>query len=1010
MAISKNNFIDINDSFFSEVKKRFTGKDGALLDEDIEQRLSDPICQKCQAEYKLKYPNSPFRIKCEGIYSDYNHQKAVDESNGTLTFEEVKELQDPAFWANRYMVVKNSDGDIVPYEPRWYQAEILRCTAARKVDRIARGGGKALDLNMPLLTTLGWKTMGNINPNDYVFGPDGKPTKVTFVSDIMYDHVVYDVHFSDGSIIKADAEHLWEVEDKNRRKATRKGKVRIKPLPERVIKTTQEIKDTLLIPGPKVEVNYSIELTEPLEFEKKDLKLDPYLLGCWLGDGSSNGSQITIGDEDAVYFSEEFEKLGFPVRKLAQPFNYTFSKGNAGGIKIEGRFLSGLQHYNLVKNKHIPNEYLLGSKEQRLHLLQGLLDTDGCISTGKVEFCNTNENLADGVFYLAASLGMKPTKCSRIPICYNNGNEGTLAYRIQFFAKEDIFRIPRKKNKIQPIVRPTVNRRYIIAVKETISVPVRCIRVSNNRHVFLAGKSLITTHNTLTGIAEELWHLFTKKNFNTLVLCPGQVQSQLWYTEIVFQIENSPKIGKSSGPRKQQPFYLITFKNGASIGIFTAGSGSGKGATSVRGQSPDRVRLDEQDYLHENDYSAVQQLIRRKLHSTFHGSSTPTGFRSQFWKMCTQFDDYKEFYFPAGVLPGWGPEAEARAMAEARTMDVFRHEFLAEFGEPATGVFKATFLNESFKPYSYKKSVYSTSKRYYMGVDWNGKGTGTRICVVEYDPATRIRRKIAMKTVDTDRSTTSDSIKAIIQMNKDWHCDEVFIDAGFGFAQDEFIRLAGQQASAGDSDTARLKYVKSIDFGGSLELNKLVPNRTHEQKKTPDDDDTFTGRTKPFMVEGCVMAFEMGLVEISNEDRALEEQLRAYRVTNYTPGGAPRTFETNKDIGDHDLDAFMLALLAIELKYGLWHTPDTIHRVAQIAYAGGFGMPNFGDVNSKKEIMQEATGSRSRSLPEPKEDKSAYRISYLTKQGALIAPSGGSQVSRVPSRTNIFGNKNSRLL
>jgi hypothetical protein len=657
MAISKNGFIDINDSFFSEVKKRFTDKNGALLDEDIEQRLSDPICLKCQTDYKKKYPNSTFNIKCEGIYSDYNHQKAVDDSNGALTFEEVKELQDPAFWASRFLVLKNRDGDIIPFVPRWYQKETLRCTAARKVDRWGRGCGKSF-----------------------------------------------------------------------------------------------------------------------------------------------------------------------------------------------------------------------------------------------------------------------------------------------------------------------------------------------------------------TGMAEELWHLFTKKNFNILVLCPGQVQSQLWYDEIIFQIENSPKIGKSAGPRKQQPFYLITFKNGSRIGIFTAGSGSGKGATAVRGQSPDRVRLDEQDYLHENDYSAVTALMRRKKHSTFHGSSTPTGFRSQFWKMCTQFDDYKEFFFPISVHPDWDDSMEKRAIAEARTMDVFRHEFLAEFGEPATGVFKATFIDEAFKPYSYKKSVYSPSKRYYMGVDWNGKGTGTRICVIEYDPSTRIRRKIAMKTVDSDRSTTSDSIKAIIQMNKDWHCDEVFIDAGFGFAQDEFIRLAGQQASAGDPDTARLKFVKSIDFGGSLELNKLVPNRTHQEKRTPEDDDTFTGRTKPFMVEGSVMAFEMGLVEISNEDRILEEQLRAYRVTNYTPGGAPRTFETNKDIGDHDLDAFMLALLAIELKYGLWHTPDTIQRIAQIVYAGGFGIPNYEDLNRKKKIVQEATGSLSRSIPEPKEDSTTYRISYLTKQGALVAPRNNSPKSRVPSRTSIFGDRNSRAL
>ena len=658
MAVSTNNFISLNDNFFSEVKKRYTAPNGQLLDEDIEQRLSDPICLKCHAEYKQKFPGEPFGIKCKGIYSEYNHKKAqaiLSAAGVEKTFEEIRELEDPAFWASRYLVTKNSIGDVVPFEPRWYQTEMLRCTADRKVDRMGRGTGK-----------------------------------------------------------------------------------------------------------------------------------------------------------------------------------------------------------------------------------------------------------------------------------------------------------------------------------------------------------------TFTGIAEELWNLITKKNFETLVLCPGQVQSQLWYTELLFQKDHSIKLKESFMEGKQQPFFLVPFKNGSKIGIFTAGSSSGKGAQSVRGQSPDRVRLDEQDYLHDNDYSAVNALMRRKKHSTFHGSSTPTGFRSQFWKMCKKFNDYKEFYFPISVHPDWNSEMEKRAIEEARTADVFRHEFLAEFGEPSAGVFKASFVDASLQNYSYKRLQYDSSKRYFMGVDWNGKGTGTRICVIEYDPTTRTRRKVAMETVDSDKSTTSDSIKAIIKLNKAWHCDEVFIDAGYGFAQDEFIRLAGQQSA--DPDTSKLRHVRSIDFGGSLEFNRLVPNRNHIEKRTPDDEETFEGRTKPFMVEGCVMAFEMDLVQISNEDRILEEQLRAYKVTNYTPGGVARTFETNKDIGDHDLDAFMLAMMAIELKYGLFHTPDTLKRVAQITYSSGFGLQSTTtDFSTVKNIRQEQLGATSRSLPETDENSQNGRIAYLSRQSVIIAPSNKVR-SRVVSRTGIFNSSSSRFI
>lgn len=662
MATSSNNFINLNDDFFSEVKKRYTGPDGELLDEDIAQRLSNPVCLKCQAQYKEKFPKSVFKIKCKGIYSEYNHQKAfqaVQDAGINKSYDEIREIQDPAFWANRYLVVKNSTGDIVPFVPRWYQEETLRCTAERKVDRWGRGVGK-----------------------------------------------------------------------------------------------------------------------------------------------------------------------------------------------------------------------------------------------------------------------------------------------------------------------------------------------------------------TMTGIAEELWYLMTNKNFETLVLCPGQVQSQLWYSELLFQKEHSVKLRSAFEDGKQQPFFLIPFKNGSRIGIFTAGSGSGKGATAVRGQSPDRVRLDEQDYLHDNDYSAVNALMRRKKHSTFHGSSTPTGFRSQFWKMCKQFDDYKEFYFPISVHPDWNAEMEKRAVQEARTADVFRHEFLAEFGEPASGVFKAVFVDRALSNYSYRRIQYDPLKRYFMGVDWNGKGTGTRICVIEYDPGTRLRRKVAMETVDSDRSTTSDSIKAIIKLNQAWRCEEVYIDAGFGFAQDEQIRDIGQRS--GDFETAKLRFVKSIDFGGSLEFNKLTANRGPNHRRTPDDEDTIEGRTKPFMVEGCVMAFEGDLVQISNEDKSLEEQIRAYKVTNYTAGGAPRTFDTNKDIGDHDLDAFMLAMLAIEIKYGIFHTPDTIARITQIVYAGGFGLQSGAkDFESVKSIRQGQIGAGSRSInkpaPEPDEPTDKYNPLHTGASGFLYVQRGGTQ-KRVNSRTSIFSGDRSRLI
>lgn len=522
---------------------------------------------------------------------------------------------------------------------------------------------------------------------------------------------------------------------------------------------------------------------------------------------------------------------------------------------------------------------------------------------------------------------------------------------------------------------------------------------------------------SICGIAAELHYACINKNTELIIVCPAQAQGQMWYDEILFQSDNSPQLKGMVMQKKQQPFYYIRLGNGAKIKIFTAGSKAGRGADAIRGQNPRRIRADEQDYLADKDYKAIMPLLRRFKNSTFHGSSTPTGLRGMYWKMCCQFLEYKEFYFPITLHPDWDTEQlnEEVCMQEAKTLDRYKHEFLAEFGDPAAGVFKARFVDAALKPYSYKTCLYDPEKRYFMGVDWNGKGTGTRIRVVEYDPKTRIRRVVAAKTIADENWTTTLSIDQIVKMNRDWHCEEVGIDAGFGFAQDELIRIQGQSAAPSEVDKKRLKFVKVIDFRAKLETNKLVPNRDPDSKYLPDDDDQLKRPTKPFMVEGCVMAFEGELVEFSAEDKLLEEQLRGYRVKNWTKSDSANVYETDAESGDHDLDAFMIAMLLIELKYGLWHTPETMRRLAQIAHVTGWGVPGSPQVaapvsaaqkilakQQENQIPSRATGQAPQNGP----TQDQLRILHHMKNGGMyVAPvnAGNNRTgSRVPSRTSVF--------
>jgi hypothetical protein len=508
---------------------------------------------------------------------------------------------------------------------------------------------------------------------------------------------------------------------------------------------------------------------------------------------------------------------------------------------------------------------------------------------------------------------------------------------------------------------------------------------------------------TSSAVAKELWMALVNKNKYTMVVYPNEAQSSTFFNELVFQRDNSPSIAKMWKGQIQKPFYKVRFQNGSVIGIFTAGSSSGKAAKGIRGQDPSRVRLDEQDYLSDADYDAIIPLFTRHANSSFHGSSTPTGARTVYWYMCKKDTAYREFYFPLTVHPEYSAEFEAQCMDQAKTADRFRHEYLAEFSDPSAGVFKSMFIEAAMATaYTYNSCYYNSAKSYFMGVDWNGKGTGTRIRIVEYDPVTKMRKVVASVTVDNEGTRTIDSINAIIELNKKWHCEAVYIDAGYGAAQDEMLRLAGSQAT--DPDTKRLKDIRVIDSGGKLEFNKLVVNRTGRPRI--DDETTLERRTKPFIVDTAVMTFESNLIQFSPDDALLEEQLRGYRVATWSKADQANTFSTDSDSGDHDLDAFMLALLGVEQKYGLFRDQQVMQRLAQVAFSGGFGVPNIQNSSTTpRDLMKQKAGVQSRSVPSGSNDN--FRLLYMVKGGFIGAPRASSSQSNssVPSRTSAFNNK-----
>lgn len=334
------------------------------------------------------------------------------------------------------------------------------------------GIGKALSLDTKIPTPNGFTTMDELKVGDEVFDEKGKICHVITKSEIFENHDCYEISFVQGGKVIADANHRWWVETAKDRK---QGKG------NHTVITTEEMSHEVLIKGRK---NYSVEVCNPIDLPDIDLPIDPYLLGIWLGDGSSTKPEITTNDVEVL---SEFSKQGFTVVKYDREYHY--------GIRVG--FLKLLSENNLCGNKHIPEQYFRSSYAQRLSLIQGLMDSDGHITKqGICEITFKNKKLIDGLKELLCSIGIK----TNIHECYkkatNTNQKLTLYYRLSFTTNLPVFRLQRHLDRLPQQLRQTQYRRYIESIEKVESVPTQCITVDSDSHLFLCTDDFIPTHNS----------------------------------------------------------------------------------------------------------------------------------------------------------------------------------------------------------------------------------------------------------------------------------------------------------------------------------------------------------------------------------------------------------------------------------------------------------------------------------------------------------------------------------
>ncbi|WP_447004932.1 replicative DNA helicase [Saccharothrix isguenensis] len=352
------------------------------------------------------------------------------------------------------------------------------------------GVGKALALGTPLATPTGWTTMGEVAVGDQLIGADGLPTTVVAATAVMQGRPCYEVEFSDGSVLVADAEHQWLTETRASRRSAR-HKTAGPGRDQRDaggVRTTREIAASLRCETADRRLNHSVANTRPLDLPDASLPIGPYTLGAWLGDGHSAGARFTTADPEIAWNIE------------AEGYDVVPRGGLLHSIETVQALLRGL---GVLGDKHIPAVYLRASVAQRRALLAGLLDTDGTVTTGgSVQFAVTNQRLAEDVRELVVSLGYR---CSTTTKRVRGRSESTsTAYILTFGTDDDVFGLERKRlvlkerRRARSAVR--TGSRFIVDVRPIPSVPVRCVEVDNQDHLYLAGRSMIPTHNSTLGL------------------------------------------------------------------------------------------------------------------------------------------------------------------------------------------------------------------------------------------------------------------------------------------------------------------------------------------------------------------------------------------------------------------------------------------------------------------------------------------------------------------------------
>lgn len=435
---------------------------------------------------------------------------------------------------------------------RNHQKEGIKFLLANKKCILAdsMGLGKMQDVETLTPTPNGFVRFGDLKVGDKVFDSKGKECEIQEI----FPHSqkdIYEIEFTDGSKTNSGLDHLWIVQTANH--IRRKQGWQVLSL-RKIIEYGLEWHR-----NNKHNYKFRIPIAKPIEYCEKKYFIHPYLLGMLIGDGNLCSGRVTISIPNTEIESVERlrcllnENYDFSISKTYSCPQYSVIGKSRQSVNLYNREIKRLKLNVHGKDKFIPQEYLLGSIEQRKELLKGLMDSDGTISKeqNRISYSTTSSKLAKDFCLLVQSLGGIATIHA-----YDRTSQGkTVEYHISLQINFCPFKLERKRKRYT--IDPT-HRKYLVKSIKSVNflkkADAMCIKVNSEDESYLTN-NYIVTHNTTTSISAAILGNFKK----ILVITTASLKTT-WKKEIeIFEEKENIQVINGSEWKTGYKFTIVNY-------------------------------------------------------------------------------------------------------------------------------------------------------------------------------------------------------------------------------------------------------------------------------------------------------------------------------------------------------------------------------------------------------------------------------------------------------------------